>query len=151
MFDELRERFIWLQHGGLGANYWNDWNLTCSCSTIHKIYCKCHFQVFQRRRDGSVQFNKTWDYYANGFGNPSQEFWLGKYCMQRRYRGRETCSKFRRLAWIVLTSFDVCDEVKDEHSFYRASFLVVVCSSCGWLKLLFNFAGSHSLIGTYSW
>ena len=33
--------------------------------------------VVQRRQDGSVNFTRSWDDYAFGFGNPNSEYWLG--------------------------------------------------------------------------
>ncbi|PIK59697.1 hypothetical protein BSL78_03359 [Apostichopus japonicus] len=33
--------------------------------------------VIQRREDNSINFNRTWDEYENGFGFLSHEFWLG--------------------------------------------------------------------------
>lgn len=33
--------------------------------------------VFQRRRDGSVSFNRAWSEYRDGFGELRGEHWLG--------------------------------------------------------------------------
>ncbi|XP_038069038.1 ficolin-3-like [Patiria miniata] len=46
-----------------------------------QVYCRMEsgkgYIVFQRRMDGSVSFNRTWQEYAEGFGDLTGEFWLG--------------------------------------------------------------------------
>ncbi|XP_038066903.1 uncharacterized protein LOC119736938 [Patiria miniata] len=71
-----------------------------------QVYCRMEpesgkgYIVFQRRLDGSVSFNRTWQEYAEGFGNLTGEFWLGNQKLHSLTRnwGRELV--------ITLNAFD---------------------------------------------
>ncbi|NXP46502.1 ANGL3 protein, partial [Heliornis fulica] len=50
-------------------------------SEAFDVYCEMKFgsswTVIQKRVDGSLDFNQTWDAYTDGFGDLNEEFWLG--------------------------------------------------------------------------
>ncbi|XP_022791060.1 angiopoietin-related protein 7-like [Stylophora pistillata] len=69
---------------GLGA-----FNVYCDQTTAGGGWA-----VFQRRLDGSFDFNRTWNDYKHGFGNLVGEFWLGLDKINRLTRN-ETYNKLR--------------------------------------------------------
>lgn len=47
------------------------------------VHCQQNWTTIQRRVDGSVDFNQSWNDYAKGFGRPESEYWIGNDVLHR--------------------------------------------------------------------
>lgn len=61
----------------------------------HPVLSKCNgeWTTIQRRYDGSVDFNRSWEEYAQGFGIPSGEFWIGNEILH--HLTQDNCTKLK--------------------------------------------------------
>ncbi|XP_068903607.1 protein scabrous [Tenebrio molitor] len=56
-------------------------------------YCKEGWTTIQKRYDGSVNFNRNWNEYSNGFGSATGEHWLGN--RNLHYLTKKNCTKLQ--------------------------------------------------------
>ncbi|KAI0219180.1 Tenascin-R [Lamellibrachia satsuma] len=85
-----------------------------------KVYCDMEtdgggWLVFQRRQDGSVDFNRDWASYKEGFGNVSGEFWLGndnlhELTSQAKYMLRIDLEQKNVSKYVVYSNFAIASE-----------------------------------------
>uniref|UniRef100_A0A8C4WZJ4 Angiopoietin 4 n=1 Tax=Eptatretus burgeri TaxID=7764 RepID=A0A8C4WZJ4_EPTBU len=73
-------------------------------SDATKVYCDMDIQnggwtVIQRRLDGSLDFHRTWTDYKMGFGEPSEEHWLGNEAVHRLSKRRTYSLLITLLDW----------------------------------------------------
>lgn len=61
----------------------------------HPILVQCigEWTTIQRRQDGSVDFNRSWDEYGHGFGTPSGEYWIGNTILN--YLTSDHCTRLK--------------------------------------------------------
>ncbi|PIK51340.1 hypothetical protein BSL78_11777 [Apostichopus japonicus] len=88
--------------------------------TAFEVFCNMDdgggWTVFQRRYDGSVDFNQYWENYKHGFGSINGEFWLGNEKLyyltnQRNYTLRvDMTSKFGNTYYVEYSLFRISDE-----------------------------------------
>ncbi|XP_056002061.1 fibrinogen-like protein A isoform X2 [Ostrea edulis] len=108
---------------------------------LKSVYCDMStdgggWTVIQRRKDGSTDFYRTWDDYKHGFGDPSEEYWIGNdaihdltkttqqelridlqtsddkfYCLYSRFEVGNEISKYKLT--VEGYSGTTCDSLKD--------------------------------------
>ena len=104
------------------------------CGKAFDVWCDMQgggWTVFQRRMDGSVSFNRTWDSYVDGFGCLKREHWLGLekiHCL--------TASKGR--AELYVDMYD-CDGVR---KYARYSYFHVEGSSVNYKLHVSGYSGT---------
>ncbi|RVE67038.1 hypothetical protein OJAV_G00113460 [Oryzias javanicus] len=118
------------------------YTVVMSPGTTLPVYCDMETEgggwtVFQRRRDGSVSFNRGWSEYRDGFGEPRGEHWLGNQNLhfltnQGHYSLRidlQDWSHIHRHA--VYQSFRI-DSEEDRYRLHVSGFSGTVEDSFGW-------------------
>ncbi|XP_072327438.1 fibrinogen-like 2a [Scyliorhinus torazame] len=92
------------------------------------VYCdmetlKGGWTVLQSRKDGSVDFNRTWAEYKNGFGNLSTEFWLGNDKIYLLTKYKEMVLRIEFEDWNSVKKYASYNQfsIDDEDHYYRLS------------------------------
>ncbi|XP_055620393.1 protein scabrous [Toxorhynchites rutilus septentrionalis] len=87
---KLKSQGIITGQGGEGNLY-----LIAPAGQHHPLMTQCfnEWTTIQRRQDGSVDFNRSWEDYANGFGSPAGEFWIGNQALH--HLTNDNCSMLR--------------------------------------------------------
>ena len=90
------------------------------------VYCECKgeegmWTVIQKRFDGSVDFNRNWTDYKNGFGDACGEYWLGNEVLHQLTANKSFKLEINMTGWNGLTKFAIYDtfSLADEADGYR--------------------------------
>ena len=90
------------------------------------VYCDMStdgggWTVFQRRRDGSVDFYRGWNDYKSGFGQLTAEFWLGNDKIHRLTAARPSTLRVELEDWIGVRVYAKYGKfnIGDEQAKYR--------------------------------
>ncbi|XP_070501929.1 protein scabrous isoform X2 [Chironomus tepperi] len=95
----------------------NDLHMIAPADYPHPTLVKCigPWTVIQKRHDGSVDFNRSWEEYAKGFGDPNDELWIGNEMLHQLTK--DNCTKLR----IVIQDIGNKTLYADYDSFYIAT------------------------------
>lgn len=86
-------------------------------SETRKVYCNMEtagggWTVIQHRRDGSVDFHRTWKEYKMGFGNPSSEHWLGNEMLFLQTNQRQYSLRIDMRDWEGNQAYSVYEKIQ---------------------------------------
>ncbi|XP_061190467.1 fibrinogen-like protein A [Saccostrea echinata] len=93
-------------------------NVSCNMEN-----CGRWWTVIQKRRGGSVNFNRFWDEYKNGFGNLEDSFWIGNEVIHQLTKGRNSSLyvsitlRDGRMLYEYYDQFSVSDEADNYRLF----------------------------------
>uniref|UniRef100_A0A8C6T4E2 Fibrinogen C-terminal domain-containing protein n=1 Tax=Neogobius melanostomus TaxID=47308 RepID=A0A8C6T4E2_9GOBI len=106
------------------------------------VYCDMEtdgggWTVFQRRRDGSVNFNRGWDEYSAGFGDLRSEHWLGNTPLHLLVTQRHCSLRIHLLDWTHVHHHALYEQfsIESEQGRFRlhvSGFSGSVSDSFGW-------------------
>ena len=133
------------------------YNLVLRDNIVFRGYCEQNlvgggWLVFQTRFDGSVDFNRSWVEYRDGFGDPSGEHWLGLRYLNQLTTLRQAELLINMEDYALNTEFAYYPEfvVGTEQSYYTISSIGDFYGSAGdvgieFENLFFHFHNYHQL------
>ena len=134
----LKNTFYFAQSGVYELNHPCSGNNDAGQS---KVFAYCDMEtddggwiVIQRRTDGSLPFNRTFEEYENGFGDPSGEFWYGLcniYCLTKAQHHTEVRIDFKYENGTSGYAHSSNFYISLKESYYISSLPAVILSSPG--------------------
>lgn len=137
-----------LYHNGVRRS--GVYTIVLSPGTPLPVYCDMDTEgggwtMFQRRRDGSVSFNRGWTDYRNGFGEARGEHWLGNQQIHLLSNQGHYSLRIDLQGWghthrhAQYSSFRIDDE-KNRYRLHVSEFSGTVEDSFGWYHNLQGFS-----------
>ncbi|KAM4652830.1 fibrinogen-like protein 1 [Discoglossus pictus] len=107
--------------------------------------------VFQRRQDGTVDFNRTWHDYKLGFGSPQGEHWLGNENLHSLTRLGQHTLRIELEDWYGVKRYAIYKKFKvaSEQNKYRLTAREYSGNAGNALSYSRNYNHDHKLFTTY--
>ncbi|XP_069114627.1 fibroleukin-like [Argopecten irradians] len=92
--------------------------IRCPTVNVHGTWANCEIYqskcwlIVQRRYDGSLKFDKTWDEFKAGFGDLDGEYWLGNEVLHLLTHARNLSAMFVIEDWNGVEKYAQYDSIK---------------------------------------
>ncbi|XP_016339552.1 angiopoietin-1-like isoform X1 [Sinocyclocheilus anshuiensis] len=98
-----------------GFNRSGIYTIYISMQDMHKVYCNMEsagggWTVIQLRKDGTLDFHRTWKEYKMGFGSLTEEHWLGNELVYKLTNQRQCTLRLELTDWDGKLAFSQYDK-----------------------------------------